>query len=397
MVATRQAGYPSMHMRNTVIGTYVQDDWRVLKNLTFNLGVRYELVTPLHEVTKPLVNIDFVNGQPVVYIAGQSGYSDGIQDIDKNNFAPRVGFAYSPWNQRFVVRGGFGIFFGQGDMNTWCNQVHNVPVVFPETQQSDNFTPAITQIGFNPAVLGKTVTSFTGMDPHGRSAYTEQYSLTLEYQVTKSDMIQVAAAFAGRGHVVFGRWRISVFHFRIFRQAERRQPRSGKPGRFQHRFQCYSENNPDFLLWLRKRRKDHPLDISCGKYGQPRLLGDLSAFLVVLGVFCVLCIFVMRHLTDTTKTPRPQRAPRNTKSNAGYFHRSYSCSDAAPLRMKTASGCRDGSHPAGTLPHKRAFRAVTEGSGITQHEGQTSLPSRLLYSVLEKVSNRVHVPRSLRS
>jgi len=191
VVATRQAGYPSMHMRNTVIGTYIQDDWRIRKNLTLNLGVRYELVTPLHEVTKPLANMDFVGGQPVVYIAGQGGYSDGIQDMDTNNLAPRVGFAYSPWSQRFVVRGGFGIFYGQGDMNTWCNQVHNVPVVFPETQQSDNFAPAITQIGFNPAVLGKTVTSFTGMDPHGKSAYTEQYSLTMEYQVTKSDMIQV--------------------------------------------------------------------------------------------------------------------------------------------------------------------------------------------------------------
>ncbi len=191
VVATRQAGIPSMHMRNTGMGSFVQDDWRVRKNLTINLGVRYELVSGLHEINKPLTNLDFASGQPIIYIAGQNGYPDGIQFTDKNNFAPRVGFAYSPWNQRFVVRGGFGIFYGQGDMNTWCNQVHNVPVVFPETQQSDNFTPSITQIGFNPAVLGKTVVSFTGMDPRGRSAYTEQYSLTMEYQLTKNDMIQV--------------------------------------------------------------------------------------------------------------------------------------------------------------------------------------------------------------
>lgn len=195
VVKTRQAGYPSMHMRNTTFGVYMQDDWRLRKNLTLNLGIRYELVTNPNEANKPLTNLDFVGGQPVVYFAGQDGYPAGVQDTDKNNLAPRVGFAYSPWNQRFVVRGGYGIFYGQGDMNTWCNLVHNVPVVFPETQQSDNFTPAINTIGFNPAVLGKTTVSFTGVDPRGRSAYTQQYSLTLEGQVTKNDLIQ--AGYSG--------------------------------------------------------------------------------------------------------------------------------------------------------------------------------------------------------
>jgi len=41
-----------------------------------------------------------------------------------------------------VFHAAFGIFFTPVDMNTWCNQRHNVPYVFPETQRSDNFTPA---------------------------------------------------------------------------------------------------------------------------------------------------------------------------------------------------------------------------------------------------------------
>ncbi len=195
VVKTRQAGYPSMHMRNTTFGTYIQDDWRIRKNLTINLGARYELVTNPNEATKPLNNLDFIGGQPYVYFAGEGGYSAGAQYTDKNNIAPRVGFAYSPWNGRFVVRAGYGVFYGQGDMNSWCNLVHNVPVVFPETQQSDNFTPAINTLDFDPAVLGKTVVSFTGVDPRGKSAYTQQYSLTLEGQVTKNDLIQ--AGYSG--------------------------------------------------------------------------------------------------------------------------------------------------------------------------------------------------------
>jgi hypothetical protein len=195
VVKTRQAGYPSMHMRNTTIGVYLQDDWRARKNLTLNLGLRYEIVTNPNEATKPMSNMDFVNGLPVVYISGENGYSSGAAYTDKNNIAPRLGIAYTPWNDRFVVRGGYGLFFGQGDMNSWCNLVHNVPIVFPETQQSDNFTPAISTIGFDPAILGKTVVSFTGVDPRGRSAYTQQYSLTLEGQITKNDLVQ--AGYAG--------------------------------------------------------------------------------------------------------------------------------------------------------------------------------------------------------
>ena len=44
-------------------------------------------------------------------------------------------------NSGFVLRASYGIFYTPVDMNTWCNQLHNVPLVFPNTQQSDNFTP----------------------------------------------------------------------------------------------------------------------------------------------------------------------------------------------------------------------------------------------------------------
>src|SRR5437667_9761037 len=83
-----------------------------------------------------------------------------------------------------VLHFAFGIFCTPVDMNTWCNQRHNVPYVFPETQQSDNFTPPPTlyasQLDFGQAVLGQTTVSFTGMDPHAPSQYIEQWSGSLE-------------------------------------------------------------------------------------------------------------------------------------------------------------------------------------------------------------------------
>ena len=84
-------------------------------------------------------------------------------------------------------------------MNTWCNQRHNVPYVFPETQQSDNFTPAASIVnpgpnqGFNfgQPVLGQTTVSFTAMDPHAPSQYIEQWSLSVEKSLGQNTTLEL--------------------------------------------------------------------------------------------------------------------------------------------------------------------------------------------------------------
>jgi hypothetical protein len=80
-------------------------------------------------------------------------------------------------------------------MNTWCNQRHNVPYVFPETQQSDNFTAPPTlfasQLNFAPAVLGQTTVSFTGMDPHAPSQYIEQWSASVEKSLGQNTTLEI--------------------------------------------------------------------------------------------------------------------------------------------------------------------------------------------------------------
>ena len=83
-----------------------------------------------------------------------------------------------------VFHAAFGIFFRPVDMNTWCNQRHNVPYVFPETQQSDNFTPAAgivaSHFNFAPAVLGTTTVSFAAFELNAPAQYIEQWSGSVE-------------------------------------------------------------------------------------------------------------------------------------------------------------------------------------------------------------------------
>ena len=90
-LAQRQAGTPSMVMRQMTYDLFVQDDWRVTPTLTINLGLRYDIQTPLTDISKILTNLDFSGGAPVAFVGGQNGYPDGLMYTDKNNIAPRFG------------------------------------------------------------------------------------------------------------------------------------------------------------------------------------------------------------------------------------------------------------------------------------------------------------------
>jgi hypothetical protein len=126
---------PPMDVHNWEQGYFFQDDWKVSPKLTVNLGLRYELVSPFVDKNDIMMNFDptFNGGTgrflissdkttqyldpripailPVV-TASQSGLGigRGLVRTDKNNFAPRVGFAWR-MGDKSVVRGGYGVYF----------------------------------------------------------------------------------------------------------------------------------------------------------------------------------------------------------------------------------------------------------------------------------------------
>jgi hypothetical protein len=96
--------------RNWETGYFAQDDWRVNDRLTLNLGVRYDLYTWPYEIHNQQSNWNPATGTLVV--PGTPGYSRALVDNDKNNFAPRIGFAYNlRGDGKTVIRGGYGIFY----------------------------------------------------------------------------------------------------------------------------------------------------------------------------------------------------------------------------------------------------------------------------------------------
>src|SRR5713101_2166425 len=194
-IKQRQAGIPQMQLRQWYADGFVQDSLHLTRTTTVEMGLRYEFMDPLVDISYTNTNLTFNDGVPSVFIGGQNGYPRGLKYPNTRNLAPRFGFSQALPNHGLVFHSAFGIFFTPVDMNTWCNQRHNVPFVFPETQQSDNFTPSpsvlASNFNFGQAVLGKTTVSFTAMDPHAPSQYIEQWSSSIEKSLGKSTSLEI--------------------------------------------------------------------------------------------------------------------------------------------------------------------------------------------------------------
>jgi hypothetical protein len=194
-VKQRQAGIPQMQLRQWYADAFIQDSFQMTRNTTIQLGLRYEYMSPLRDIRYPNTNLVFQNGVPSVFIGGQQGYPEGLTNPNKLKFAPRFGISHNLPDHGLVLHAAFGIFFTPVDMNTWCNQRHNVPYVFPETQQSDNFTPAAgivaTHLNFGPAILGVTTVSFAAFELNPSPQYIEQWSASVEKSLGKETTLEI--------------------------------------------------------------------------------------------------------------------------------------------------------------------------------------------------------------
>ena len=191
-------------------GYYVQDDWKATHKLTLNLGLRYEYISPLvdnldrRSTFWPLTN-DYNSGiTPEILVAnpaycatttrscagvGDVLHLDGVSRraayrADRNNWAPRFGFAYS-WNDKTVIRGGYGIFFtnSQAFLNNFVINRRQPP--FAETQQitSSNLTPQINIANPFVSASAALVVGTQNINPDFKEGYTQQWNLTLQRQL----------------------------------------------------------------------------------------------------------------------------------------------------------------------------------------------------------------------
>ncbi|HEY6251761.1 MAG TPA: carboxypeptidase regulatory-like domain-containing protein [Candidatus Angelobacter sp.] len=100
----------TVNTRSWETGYFGQDDWKVSRRLTLNLGLRYDLFTNPYETNNQWSNFDVTTG--TLQRAGVNGNSRSLVSTDKNAWAPRIGFAYDLHGHgSTVLRGGYGIFY----------------------------------------------------------------------------------------------------------------------------------------------------------------------------------------------------------------------------------------------------------------------------------------------
>jgi len=196
-----QAGVPQMNLHQWYADGYAQDAWRITSTTTLTYGLRYEFMSPLIDVDYTNSNLDLSSGKPQVFIGGQNGYPRGLMYANHTNFAPRLGLAQNFPSLGIVAHIAYGMFYTPVDMNTWCNQRHNVPYVFPETAQSDPYIPSITTLNFPTPVLGTTAVSFTSLQLHAPAEYIQQWSTSLEKQLGSETTVELGYLGAGGFHL----------------------------------------------------------------------------------------------------------------------------------------------------------------------------------------------------
>jgi hypothetical protein len=209
-VKQRQAGIPQMDLRAWGISAFIEDSWQITPTTTINVGLRYEYTDPLYDKENTNTNLIFNNGVPAVFVGGELGYPKGLMYPNKYDLAPRFGLAKSLPRYGIVFHAAYGVFYTPVDLNTWCNQRHNVPYVFPETQQADNFTPPAalynTGMNFGTPVLGTgtlpaTTVSFTAFDAHAPAQYVQQWNTSVQKSLDQNTTLEVGYISARGFHL----------------------------------------------------------------------------------------------------------------------------------------------------------------------------------------------------
>jgi hypothetical protein len=119
---------------------FLQDDWKLRPNLTLNLGLRYELDHPVYSPNSTLSN--FSLSQQQYNVVGVNGSSKALYNMDANNFAPRLGFSYSP-TTKTVLKGAMGMFYNMPlTYNQFLTNGTQAPFRFVSTYTSAASVPA---------------------------------------------------------------------------------------------------------------------------------------------------------------------------------------------------------------------------------------------------------------
>ena len=170
--------------RENIWGLFVQDDLKVRRNLTLNLGLRWSYFGPLYAKQNNM--FASFPGSGADFLTGLNVKKANSWDPEKNNFGPQIGFAWNPdrWGNKVVLRGGYGLNYNQEQISISANVQGNPGlIVFPTFTQSTPTSP-------NPGIVYSTagdlhevtyaeVQSWLTIAPAWRRGFVERFQSRL--------------------------------------------------------------------------------------------------------------------------------------------------------------------------------------------------------------------------
>jgi carboxypeptidase family protein/TonB-dependent receptor-like protein len=218
-----QANAAKQGLRDKFFSAFVQDDFKIARNFTMNIGLRYDYGAPLTEL-RNRVNTFRAGEQSAVFptapvglvFPGDKGISASTYSPDRNNFGPRIGFAWDPTGKgKLSLRTGFGVFYNTSESELALQFLgaapYGVQVValgvtdMTHPYQTSSAPLAQNPFPFTPAKRGDKFdftsvapVGITFMDPKFATPYAFQYDFQVQYQIAK-DWVADAAYVGSQG------------------------------------------------------------------------------------------------------------------------------------------------------------------------------------------------------
>lgn len=179
-------------------GVFAQDDFKITKSLTLNLGLRWEFDQPIYEVNNKMANVNMATKQ--IEYAGVDGNSRALYDPVYTQFQPRFGFAYQ-LNPRWVIRGGYGITSYLEGMGANLRLTQNPPFHTDFEQQGQNPTGTLGGGITSMGTFFQTTNGFPTAQPPTTTFYvwpknlqpssTQEVTLATEFEVAPNSSFQI--------------------------------------------------------------------------------------------------------------------------------------------------------------------------------------------------------------
>jgi outer membrane receptor protein involved in Fe transport len=198
-------------------GPYFQDDWKISSKLTLNVGLRWDYRSVPFETHDKMFWIDSANAKGGLCFANQALLTDGVApagnglyrycgrnnpaDGSKTSFAPRLGFAWRPFNNnKTVIRGGYGIFFdssetreidNSGDLYPYVVRTNLNPISQSVPKLTDNLFPSVAALA--PVSVAATGGQFVAViiSENPINPYVQQFSFSVQRELARNTTIEI--------------------------------------------------------------------------------------------------------------------------------------------------------------------------------------------------------------